>query len=77
MGSDSDLPIMKEAAKVLDIFGVHYEVRIVSAHRTPELMNFYAKSVVKRDIQVIIADAGGAAHFPDAKRYSCYYSWNK
>ncbi|RZC45683.1 hypothetical protein C5167_038635 [Papaver somniferum] len=64
MGSDSDLPIMKEAAKVLDIFGVHYEVRIVSAHRTPELMNFYAKSAVKRGIQVIIAGAGGAAHLP-------------
>ncbi|MCL7036707.1 hypothetical protein MKW94_010495 [Papaver nudicaule] len=64
MGSDSDLPIMKEAAKVLDIFGVHYEIRIVSAHRTPELMNFYAKSAVKRGIQVIIAGAGGAAHLP-------------
>ncbi|RZC73529.1 hypothetical protein C5167_049006 [Papaver somniferum] len=64
MGSDSDLPIMKEAAKVLDIFGVPYEVRIVSAHRTPELMNVYAKSAHKRGIQVIIAGAGGAAHLP-------------
>ncbi|PWA91237.1 phosphoribosylaminoimidazole carboxylase [Artemisia annua] len=64
MGSDSDLPVMKEAAKVLDDFGVSAEVRIVSAHRTPELMYSYATSARERGIQVIIAGAGGAAHLP-------------
>ncbi|PIA33050.1 hypothetical protein AQUCO_04200062v1 [Aquilegia coerulea] len=64
MGSDSDLPIMKDAAKILDSFGVHYEVRIVSAHRTPSWMYTYAATARKRGIQVIIAGAGGAAHLP-------------
>ncbi|KAJ8900029.1 hypothetical protein K2173_024143 [Erythroxylum novogranatense] len=64
MGSDSDLPVMKDAAKVLDMFGVPYEVRIVSAHRTPETMFSYALSARNRGIQVIIAGAGGAAHLP-------------
>ncbi|OVA14682.1 N5-carboxyaminoimidazole ribonucleotide mutase PurE domain [Macleaya cordata] len=64
MGSDSDLPVMKEAARILDTFGVSNEVRIVSAHRTPELMDSYALSAHKRGIQVIIAGAGGAAHLP-------------
>ncbi|XVF31058.1 hypothetical protein REPUB_Repub16aG0112700 [Reevesia pubescens] len=64
MGSDSDLPVMKEAARILDIFGVSHEVRIVSAHRTPELMFSYASSAQERGIQVIIAGAGGAAHLP-------------
>lgn len=64
MGSDSDLPVMKEAAKILTEFDVPAEVRIVSAHRTPDLMFSYASSARERGIQVIIAGAGGAAHLP-------------
>ncbi|XP_024028841.1 phosphoribosylaminoimidazole carboxylase, chloroplastic [Morus notabilis] len=64
MGSDSDLPVMKEAAFTLSMFDVPHEVRIVSAHRTPELMFYYASSARDRGIQVIIAGAGGAAHLP-------------
>jgi len=64
MGSDSDLEIMKEAAKVLEDFGIGYELTIVSAHRTPERMFKYAKEAEKREIEVIIAGAGGAAHLP-------------
>ncbi|MFA4646797.1 5-(carboxyamino)imidazole ribonucleotide mutase [Pyrococcus kukulkanii] len=64
MGSDSDLPVMKEAAKVLEEFGVEYEMTIVSAHRTPERMYEYAKKARERGIEVIIAGAGGAAHLP-------------
>ncbi|KAL8051531.1 hypothetical protein ABFX02_06G152700 [Erythranthe guttata] len=64
MGSDSDLPVMKDAAKILREFNVPSEVRIVSAHRTPEMMFSYASSARQRGIQVIIAGAGGAAHLP-------------
>ncbi|XP_052187595.1 phosphoribosylaminoimidazole carboxylase, chloroplastic isoform X2 [Diospyros lotus] len=64
MGSDSDLPVMKDAARILNMFGVPNEVKIVSAHRTPELMFSYASSAMERGIQVIIAGAGGAAHLP-------------
>jgi 5-(carboxyamino)imidazole ribonucleotide mutase len=64
MGSDSDLPVMSEAAKVLDELGVSYEIKIISAHRTPDLMYEYAKSAVSRGLKVIIAGAGGAAHLP-------------
>lgn len=64
MGSKSDLPIMKEAAAILDQFGVAYEMNIVSAHRTPELMFDYARNAHTRGIKVIIAGAGGAAHLP-------------
>ena len=64
MGSKSDLPIMKEAADVLKELGVAYEINIVSAHRTPELMYDYAKSAAKRGLKVIVAGAGGAAHLP-------------
>ncbi|XP_056169439.1 phosphoribosylaminoimidazole carboxylase, chloroplastic isoform X6 [Syzygium oleosum] len=64
MGSDSDLPVMKDAARILDAFDVPYEVRIVSAHRTPDVMFRYASSAQERGIQVIIAGAGGAAHLP-------------
>ena len=64
MGSDSDLPVMQEAAKILDQFGIPYELSIVSAHRTPERMYEYATSARKRGLQVIIAGAGGAAHLP-------------
>ncbi|WCJ43853.1 phosphoribosylaminoimidazole carboxylase putative / AIR carboxylase putative [Euphorbia peplus] len=64
MGSDSDLPVMKDAARILDMFGVPHEVRIVSAHRTPEMMFSYASSARQRGVQIIIAGAGGAAHLP-------------
>lgn len=64
MGSKSDLPIMQEAADVLNELGVGYEINIVSAHRTPELMFEYGSNAHKRGIKVIIAGAGGAAHLP-------------
>ncbi len=64
MGSDSDLPVMKEAAKVLEDFGVGYEIKIVSAHRTPDLLSDYANNAHLRGLKVIIAGAGGAAHLP-------------
>ncbi len=60
MGSDSDLPVMKDAAEILDELGVPYEVVISSAHRAPE----YAKTAISRGLKVIIAGAGGAAHLP-------------
>ena len=64
MGSDSDLPVMQEAAKVLEEFDTPFELTIVSAHRTPDRMFDYAKSASSRGIKVIIAGAGGAAHLP-------------
>lgn len=64
MGSDSDLPIMKQAAEILDEFGIEYELTIVSAHRTPERMFDYAKTAKNRGLKAIIAGAGGAAHLP-------------
>ncbi len=64
MGSRSDLPTMENAIEMLKKFGIEYEVKIVSAHRTPELMFEYAKSAKERGIKVIIAGAGGAAHLP-------------
>ena len=64
MGSDSDLPVMQEAAKMLEQFNVGYELDIVSAHRTPEKLFEFSANAHKRGIQVIIAGAGGAAHLP-------------
>jgi 5-(carboxyamino)imidazole ribonucleotide mutase len=64
MGSDSDLPTMQAAIDVLVEFGVPYEVRIVSAHRTPDVMVEYARTAAGRGIRAIIAGAGGAAHLP-------------
>jgi len=64
MGSDSDLPVMQEAAKVLEEFEIPYEITIVSAHRTPDRMYDYASTAKKRGLKVIIAGAGGAAHLP-------------
>jgi len=64
MGSVSDLPIMQDAADILKEFGISYEINVVSAHRTPELMFDYAKSAHIRGLKVIIAGAGGAAHLP-------------
>lgn len=64
MGSDSDLPVMLPATKILDKFGIPYELTITSAHRTPARMVEYAHSAVGRGLRVIIAGAGGAAHLP-------------
>ena len=64
MGSKSDLPIMQEAADILDELGVKYELTIVSAHRTPHRMMEYAESARSNGLSVIIAGAGGAAHLP-------------
>lgn len=64
MGSDSDLPVMQQAADMLAEFGILFELDIVSAHRTPEKMFDFAKKAHKRGIKVIIAGAGGAAHLP-------------
>ena len=62
MGSDSDLPVMKEAAKILEQFDVKFELTIVSAHRTVKKMQVYATTAHERGLEVIIAGAGGAAH---------------
>ncbi|MDX9696992.1 MAG: 5-(carboxyamino)imidazole ribonucleotide mutase [Bacteroidales bacterium] len=64
MGSESDLPVMKQAAEMLDIFGIGYEIDIVSAHRTPGKLYEFASNAHKRGINVVIAGAGGAAHLP-------------
>ena len=64
MGSKSDWPTMKLAADMLDLLGVSYETKVVSAHRTPQLLADYASSAKERGIKVIIAGAGGAAHLP-------------
>ncbi|WP_341367116.1 5-(carboxyamino)imidazole ribonucleotide mutase [Yoonia sp. BS5-3] len=64
MGSQSDWPTMREAADVLDELGVHFETKIVSAHRTPDRLWDYGKTAVDRGLQAIIAGAGGAAHLP-------------
>ena len=61
MGSDSDLPVMKEAGAVLDALGVDYELTVVSAHRTPKRLMEYAESAASRGLEVIVAGAGGAA----------------
>ncbi len=64
MGSDSDWPVMEEAAKALDSFGISYSADVVSAHRMPEEMVEFAKSAASKGYKVIIAGAGGAAHLP-------------
>ncbi len=64
MGSDSDLPIMRQAAEILQEFGINFELTVVSAHRTPQRMFDFATQAHKRGIKVIIAGAGGAAHLP-------------
>lgn len=64
MGSDSDLPIMKEAADICKAMGVPYEINILSAHRTPKHMYDYAEKALRRGVRVIVAGAGGAAHLP-------------
>ena len=64
MGSDSDLEVMSEAAKVLEEFDIPYEISIVSAHRTPDYMYEYAKKASENGLKVLIAGAGGSAHLP-------------
>lgn len=64
MGSDSDLPIMSKACDMLEKFGIEYEMRIISAHRMPDIFMDYATTAEERGIKVIIAGAGGAAHLP-------------
>lgn len=64
MGSDSDSPVMQEAAKVLSDFGIEYEYTIISAHRTPARMYDFARTAHEQGVEVIIAGAGGAAHLP-------------
>lgn len=64
MGSDSDLPTMLQAANICQEFGVEAELRVTSAHRTPDVMAEYGKTAVERGLEVIIAGAGGAAHLP-------------
>jgi len=64
MGSDSDLNVMGDAARLLEEFDVDYEMTVVSAHRTPERMFEYARSARGRGLKIIIAGAGGAAHLP-------------
>jgi 5-(carboxyamino)imidazole ribonucleotide mutase len=64
MGSDSDWPVMSGAAEALDEFDIGYEVRVISAHRTPAAMLEYAQTAADRGLRVIIAGAGGAAHLP-------------
>jgi 5-(carboxyamino)imidazole ribonucleotide mutase len=64
MGSDSDLPVMQETAKMLKYFEIPFELTIISAHRTPERMIDFAKNAHKRGIKVIVGGAGGAAHLP-------------
>jgi 5-(carboxyamino)imidazole ribonucleotide mutase len=64
MGSDSDFDIMKEAASVLDEFGISFEISVISAHRTPGDLEAYASSAQERGLKTIVAGAGGAAHLP-------------
>lgn len=64
MGSDSDWPVMSDAAQALKDFGIEYEVEVLSAHRTPERMIDWGKNAASRGVKVIIAGAGGAAHLP-------------
>ena len=64
MGSDSDLPVMKAAAEILEQFGIDFELTVISAHRTPQRMMDFATNAHQRGIKVVIAGAGGAAHLP-------------
>ena len=66
MGSDSDLPVMAGCAKVLEQYGIPYDIRVLSAHRSPEESATYAREAAERGLRVIIAGAGGAAHLAGA-----------
>ncbi len=71
MGSTSDMPVMQEAAKILDEFEIPFEINALSAHRTPEKVEKYAKNSYERGIRVVIAGAGGAAHLPGVMASMC------
>ena len=71
MGSTSDMPVMKQAAEILDDFEIPFEINALSAHRTPEMVEEYAKSSYEKGIRVIIAGAGGAAHLPGVMASMC------
>jgi 5-(carboxyamino)imidazole ribonucleotide mutase len=71
MGSDSDLPVMKEAADILKEAGINFKITIVSAHRTPHRLVQFAESAVEKGFKVIIAGAGGAAHLPGMTASLC------
>jgi 5-(carboxyamino)imidazole ribonucleotide mutase len=71
MGSTSDMPVMKQAAEVLDEFEIPFEINALSAHRTPELVEQYATSAYQRGVRVVIAGAGGAAHLPGVMASMC------
>ncbi len=64
MGSDSDLLVMSEAAKILEEFGINYDITVVSAHRTPDILYKFSTNAEKNNLKVIIAGAGGSAHLP-------------
>ena len=70
MGSDSDMPVMSKAAAILDKLGVEYEMKIISAHREPDVFFEYARSAEERGFKVIIAGAGMAAHLPECAQRS-------
>lgn len=71
MGSTSDMPVMKQAAEILDEFEIPFEINALSAHRTPEMVEAYANSAYERGLRVIIAGAGGAAHLPGVMASMC------
>ena len=71
MGSTSDMPVMQEAAKILNQFEIPFEINALSAHRTPEMVEQYAKTSYERGIRVVIAGAGGAAHLPGVMAAIC------
>ena len=71
MGSTSDMPVMKQAAEILDEFEIPFEINALSAHRTPEMVEKYAKSSYERGVRVVIAGAGGAAHLPGVMASMC------
>ena len=71
MGSTSDMPVMKQAAEILDEFEIPFEINALSAHRTPEMVEKYAKSSYKKGIRVVISGAGGAAHLPGVMASMC------
>ena len=64
MGSDSDLPVVKDAAKILEEFAVHYDIKVISAHRNPDGLTHYIKTSQKNGVKIFIGAAGGAAHLP-------------
>jgi len=71
MGSTSDMPVMKQAAEILDEFEIPFEINALSAHRTPEMVEEYATSSYERGVRVVIAGAGGAAHLPGVMASMC------